>query len=51
VVLGAEFGSQVQAMFARDLAASDAITLDQWQRRTVDLRAKELFARAWEYWL
>ena len=51
VVLGAEFGSQVQAMFAKDLAASDAITLDQWQRRTVDLRAKELFARAWEYWL
>lgn len=51
VVLGAEFGSQVQAMFARDLAASDAITLEQWRRRTLDLRAKELFARAWEYWL
>lgn len=51
VVLGTEFGSQVQAMFARDLAASDAITLAQWRRRTLDLRAKELFARAWEYWL
>ncbi len=51
VVLGSEFGSQVQAMFARDLAASDAITLERWQQRSLDLRIKELFARAWEYWL
>jgi cardiolipin synthase A/B len=51
VVLGAEFGRQVQAMFDKDLAASDAITLDAWQRRSLDLRVKELFARAWEYWL
>jgi cardiolipin synthase len=51
VVLGPEFGTQVQAMFDRDLAASDPIDLAQWERRTVDLRAKELFARLWEYWL
>jgi cardiolipin synthase A/B len=51
VVLGVEFGSQVQAMFAKDLAASDAVTLDQWERRPLDLRLKEVFARAWEYWL
>jgi len=51
VVLGAEFGSQLHAMFARDLMASDAITLQQWQRRPLDLRLKEAFARAWEYWL
>ena len=51
VVLGAEFGSQVQAMFDKDLAASDPITLEQWQRRSLDLRIKELFARVWEYWL
>ena len=51
VVLGAEFGNQVQAMFDKDLAASDAITLEQWQRRPLDLRVKELFARVWEYWL
>ncbi len=31
VVLGAEFGAQLQAMFDADLAASDAITLEQWQ--------------------
>jgi len=51
VVLGTEFGSQVQAMFAKDLAASDEITLAQWQRRPLDLRLKEWFARAWAYWL
>jgi cardiolipin synthase len=51
VVLGAEFGGQVQAMFDRDLAASDEITPEAWQRRTLDVRAKELFARIWEYWL
>ena len=33
VVLGAEFGHQVQAMFDKDLAASDAITLERWQSR------------------
>ena len=51
VVLGAEFGSQMQAMFDADLAASDAITLEQWRRRPLELRLKELFARAWAYWL
>jgi cardiolipin synthase len=51
VVLGAEFGVQLQAMFDRDLAASDAITLDQWERRPLHLRIKEQAARLWEYWL
>lgn len=51
VVLGADFGRQVQAMFDKDLAASDAIALEQWQRRPLRVRVKELLARAWEYWL
>ncbi len=51
VVLGPEFGKQMQAMFEKDLAASDAVTLEQWERRGLDLRLQELFARAWEYWL
>ena len=51
VVLGADFGRQVQAMFERDLAASDRVLLEQWQQRSIDMRLKELFARAWEYWL
>jgi cardiolipin synthase len=51
VVLGTEFGNQVQAMFDKDLAQSDAVLLEQWQRRSLDLRAKETFARLWAYWL
>ena len=51
VVLGAEFGAQVQAMFDQDLAASQPIVLEQWRRRGLDLRLKEWLARVWEYWL
>jgi cardiolipin synthase len=51
VVLGTGFGKQVQTMFAKDLAASDAITLEQWQDRALHLRLQEWFAQMWEYWL
>ena len=51
VVLGAEFGAQLQAMFERDLAQSDAINLEQWERRSLEFRLQEWFARLWEYWL
>jgi len=51
VVLGAEFGAQLQVMFDADLAGSRQVTLAEWQRRGLGLRMKELFARAWEYWL
>jgi cardiolipin synthase len=51
VVLGAAFGSQLQAMFASDLARSDAVTLEAWERRPTELRIKEWFAQAWAYWL
>ena len=51
VILGQEFGAQMQAMFEADLAASDRITLEQWERRSLGDRVKELAARLWEYWL
>jgi cardiolipin synthase A/B len=51
VVIGADFGKQVQTMFDRDLAASKTITLPEWQQRPLSVRAKELFARLWAYWL
>ena len=51
VVLGSEFGLQVQAMFERDLALSTRITLDAWERRPLHWRMQELFARTWAYWL
>ncbi len=51
VVLGPDFGQQLQAVFAADLTASEAITLAQWRRRPLHLRLKEGFARLWAYWL
>ena len=51
VVLGAEFGEKMRAAFDRDLAASDPIMLAAWRQRSVATRAKEMFARLWEYWL
>ena len=51
VVLGKEFGDQVQAMFDKDLAASEPIKLEDWIRRPLNIHLKEMIARLWEYWL
>jgi cardiolipin synthase A/B len=51
VVIGADFGGQLQKMFDADLAASKTITLPDWQQRPLTVRAKELFAKMWAYWL
>jgi len=51
VILGADFGAKMRAAFEGDLAASDPITLEAWERRPLGVRAKEMFARLWEYWL
>jgi cardiolipin synthase len=51
VVLSTGFAAQMRAMFDKDLAASDRIMLDQWERRSLGDRLKEGLARMWEYWL
>lgn len=48
VILGPEFGAQMQAMFDADLAASDLITLEAWQHRSISDRMKEAVARLWQ---
>ena len=48
IVLRAEIGSQVQAMFDKDMAASDTSTLEQLKRRPLNLRVSALFARFWK---
>ena len=48
VVLGREFARQMQAMFASDLDASEAITLEQWEQRSLMLRIKEWGASLWQ---
>lgn len=50
-ILGRDFSRQMDAMFAKDLAESDAIELDRWQRRSLLLRMQEWVARRLEYWL
>lgn len=51
VVLGTEFGERMRAAFDNDVANSEEIMLEQWQRRSIDLRVKEMFGRLWQYWL
>jgi len=50
-ILGREFAGQMQAAFAADLEASEAIDLERWKARPFAFRIKERAARAWEYWL
>lgn len=50
VVLGEDFGQEMEAMFRRDLAESREITLADWQRRPLDQRMKEWFALLLERW-
>lgn len=51
VVLGPEFGAQMEAAFKRDIANSKPVTLEEWRKRPVKDRALETAARLWEYWL
>ena len=51
VILGQEFGAQMQAMFDIDMAASSPVTLEQWGQRSISEHLKETVARVWEYWL
>ncbi len=51
VVLGQAFGTQMQAMFERDLASSQRVSLAQWRRRPFAARIKENLARLWARWL
>jgi len=48
VILGREFALKMQTVFAADLAASQAIELEPWERRPLSLRFKEWMARVWE---
>ena len=45
VVLGRDFAQQMKAMIARDLEASERITLESWEQRALMLRIKEWGAR------
>ena len=45
VVIGREFAGRMEAAYTRDIAASDAITLESWRRHPLRSRFKEWAAR------
>ena len=47
VILGRDFARQMLAMFAQDLASSQAIDPERWKNRPLSLRFKEWMARVW----
>jgi len=50
-ILGRDFARQMNAVFAKDLAESNPIHLEQWEQRSILFRVKEWAARLAEYWL
>jgi cardiolipin synthase len=51
VMLGQDFGGQMQALFEKDLESSHLITLEAWRKRSLTARIKERTARLWAHWL
>ena len=51
VVLGPEFGTEMEALFQRDVADAVQITPEAWRDRGVDDRFMETFSRMFERWL
>ncbi|OZI32786.1 cardiolipin synthase B [Bordetella genomosp. 1] len=51
VILGPEFGAQMEALFREDVAASVRIDGEAWRDRPVDDRFMEFFGRMFERWL
>jgi cardiolipin synthase len=47
VILGREFAQKMQAMFAADLEASQAIDLQAWEQRPIQFQVKEWMAQMW----
>ena len=45
IILGPEFGTKMEAMFADDVARSKTITLDAWRKRGLGERLREFKAK------
>ena len=51
VILGQDFGQQMQDIFEKDLGSSKLITLKEWRERSIGARIKEKAARLWARFL
>ena len=51
VVMGDEFGREMESAFQEDLKDSNEITMERWKHRSWGQRVSEWFARRMSYWL
>ncbi|MDA8384061.1 MAG: phospholipase D-like domain-containing protein [Betaproteobacteria bacterium] len=51
IILGRDFGRQMEAMFEHDIKESRQVTLSQWEKRPFRERFREFFARLFRHWL
>ena len=51
VILSREFAVEMEIMFASDIAQSDQIQRDKWEKRPVLQKIKESFAHLFSHWL
>ncbi|MCX5812459.1 MAG: phospholipase D-like domain-containing protein, partial [Proteobacteria bacterium] len=51
VILNREFAIAMEKMFARDLAESDQIRWEDWERRPLLLKIREWFSHLFSHWL
>lgn len=51
VVLGNDFGEEMEAMFAADRARATLVDAETWRKRSLPLRLKQAIARIFAYWL
>jgi len=51
VILDREFAVEMERMFANDLAQSDPILKDRWEKRPLLQKAKESFAHLFSRWM
>jgi cardiolipin synthase len=51
IILGIDFANEMENLFKEDLLASKEITSQEWSKRPIWARLKELFARLLSHWL
>ncbi|PTQ79269.1 cardiolipin synthase [Nitrosomonas ureae] len=51
IIIGKDFGAELNSLFHKDLGASKQITHEEWSERSLGTRFKERMARLWAPWL
>jgi cardiolipin synthase len=51
VILGREFATEMEKMFAKDIAESDQIQWEEWKKRPLFPRIREWFAHIFSRWM